>query len=250
MSVRERSEHGLCNDAGCAFKFGSERAIVDGSHECRNESGEYNGNQYPRRVCVRELLRHEAGIIRQPTPFGRIFYVTKRAKLWKKFIDKSTKCICLSNAKDHAADVYRVYNTVTNSTQFSRDSKWAVWHGSQSPTKNITEIVARDVARANGPESEVQDLEVAADNNLPNIISDSEDDDSENDQVAGAGIAAPGGVTSAVAPNCRLPEMAWQLDSGPQIWGGMVEESLLHLVRQLRSYRVHRKCLLQGRCAL
>ena len=47
---------------------------------------------------------------------------------------------------------------VTKSTQFSRDIKWADWHGSQSPTENITEIVARDLARANGPESEVQDL--------------------------------------------------------------------------------------------
>ena len=64
------------------------------------------------------------------------------------------------------------------------------------------EIVARDLARANGPESEVQ--EVTADNNLPNIISDSEDDDSDSNQVAGASIAAPGRVTSAVAPNLPI----------------------------------------------
>jgi len=89
-------------------------------------------------------------------PFGRIGYVTKRVKLQKKFTDKSTKCICLGNAKDHVVDVYRVYNMVTKSTQFSRDIK-SDWHGSQSPTENITEIVARNLAIANGPESEVQD---------------------------------------------------------------------------------------------
>ena len=51
-------------------------------------------------------------------PFGRIGYVTKRTKLRKKFTDMSIKCICLGNAKDHAADVYRVYNMVKKSTQF------------------------------------------------------------------------------------------------------------------------------------
>ena len=128
--------------------------------------------------------------------------------------------------------------------------KWADWHGSQSPTANITEIVARDLARANGPESEVQDLEVTDDNNLPNLISDSEDDDSENNKVLGLVLQLLEELLVQWLQICRLPEMAWQLDSGPQIWGGMVEESLLHLVRQLQSYREHRKCLLQGRFAL
>ena len=102
------------------------------------------------------------------------------------------------------ADVYRVYNTVTKSTQFSRDIKWADWHGSQSPTDNVTEIVARDLAQANVLESEAQDLDDNDNNNLPNIISDSEDDDSESNQVDGASIAAPGRVTSAVAPNLPI----------------------------------------------
>ena len=43
-------------------------------------------------------------------PFGRVGYVTKRTKIRKKFTEKSTKCICLGNAKNHAADVYRVYD--------------------------------------------------------------------------------------------------------------------------------------------
>ena len=86
-------------------------------------------------------------------PFGRIGYVTKRVKLWKKLTDTGTKCICLGNAKDHVVDVYRVYNMVTKSTPFSRDIKWADRHGSQSPTENIAEIVARNLARANGPEN-------------------------------------------------------------------------------------------------
>ena len=64
--------------------------------------------------------------------------------------------------------------------------------------------------------------------------------------MAGASNVAPGGVTNAVAQICRLLEMAWQLDLGTQIWGGMVEESLLQLVRLLRSSRELRKCLLQG----
>ena len=140
-NVRERSEHGLCNDAGCAFKFGSARAIADGSHECRHESGEYNGNQYPRRVCVRELLWQEAGSLRQPTTVRADWLCYQAGEAVKKFTDKSTKCICLDNAKDHAADVYRVYNTVTKSTQFSRDIKWADWHGSQPSTEKITELL-------------------------------------------------------------------------------------------------------------
>ena len=74
----------------------------------------------------------------------------------------------------------------------------------KSPTENIMEIVARDLAIATGPESEVQDLDDNEDNNLPNIISDSEDDDSDNNQVAGAGIAAPGGVSKfADCQKCR-----------------------------------------------
>ena len=73
-------------------------------------------------------------------PFRRVGYVTKRTKIRKKFTEKSTKCICLSNAKNHAADVYRVYNTETKSTKCSRDIKWADWHGGQSPTDKIKEI--------------------------------------------------------------------------------------------------------------
>ena len=67
-------------------------------------------------------------------PFGRVGYVTKRTEIRKKFTEKSTKCMCLGNAKNHAADVYRMYDTETKSTKFSRDIKWAHWHGGQSPT--------------------------------------------------------------------------------------------------------------------
>ena len=43
-------------------------------------------------------------------PFGRVGYVTKCTKIHEKFTEKSTKCICLGNAKNHAADIYRVYD--------------------------------------------------------------------------------------------------------------------------------------------
>ena len=66
------------------------------------------------------------------------------------------------------------------------------------------EIVACDLARANGPESEVQDLDDNGNNNLPDIISDSEDNDWDNNQVAGASNAALGGVTNAVAQNLPI----------------------------------------------
>jgi hypothetical protein len=62
-------------------------------------------------------------------PFGRIGYVTKRNKIKKKISEKSVKCICLGHAKNHATDVYRMNNTETKSTQFSRDIKWADWYG-------------------------------------------------------------------------------------------------------------------------
>ena len=166
----------------------------------------------------------------------------------RSFTDKCTKCICLGNAKDHAADVYRVYNTVTKSTQFSRDisgqtgmavshqlrilrkllhATWLertgqkvksrIWTTKMTPTCQTSSprMMIRKITRWLGPvlrlleELLVQWLQI-----------------------------------------CRLPEMAWQLDSGPQIWGGMVEESLLQLVRQLWSHREHRKCLLQGRSTL
>ena len=97
-----------------------------------------------RDVCVYESYYSKKPIVYDNLqPFGQIGYVTKWAKLRKKFADKSTKCICLGNAKDHAADVYRVYNMVTKSTQFSRDIKWADWHGSQSPTENGQKVQSR-----------------------------------------------------------------------------------------------------------
>ena len=46
-------------------------------------------------------------------PFGRVRYITKHTKIPKKFTEKSTKCICLSNAMNHVADVYRAYDTET-----------------------------------------------------------------------------------------------------------------------------------------
>ena len=75
-----------------------------------------------RDVCAYESYYGKKSIVYENLqPFGQIGYVTKQAKLYKKFAEKSTKCICLSNAKDHAVDVYQVYNTETKSTQFSRD---------------------------------------------------------------------------------------------------------------------------------
>jgi hypothetical protein len=57
-------------------------------------------------------------------PFGRVGYVTDRTKIKGKLTERSSKCIYVGRAKNHAGDVYRMYNPETNSTLFSRDVKW------------------------------------------------------------------------------------------------------------------------------
>ncbi|WP_317202153.1 Ty1/Copia family ribonuclease HI, partial [Janthinobacterium sp.] len=73
-------------------------------------------------------------------PFCRIGYVTKRQKIKKKLTDKSVKCLYLGHSKQHASDVYRMFNTETKSILQSRDVRWADWHGSAEATENIDEI--------------------------------------------------------------------------------------------------------------
>jgi hypothetical protein len=77
-------------------------------------------------------------------PWGRIGYVTKQTTFKKKFSEKSYKCICVGHAKDHAKDVYRMYNLETQKIVFSRDIRWADWHGGKKATKGVEEITKED----------------------------------------------------------------------------------------------------------
>ena len=70
--------------------------------------------------------------------FGRVGYVTlgtKPAKLDKKAI----KCVMIGYSSDHPGDTYRMYNPLTKKVINSRNIRWADWHGSASPTANMTE---------------------------------------------------------------------------------------------------------------
>ena len=147
MSLCYRTQQRVCNDARCEFQSGSARAIVVRSHGCCHSIGKHNGNDIKGYLPLRRFQGREPQIYEHLQPFGRVGYVTKHTKIRKKFTKKSTKCICLGNAKNHVADVYRVYDTVTKSTKFSRDIKWADWHGGQSPTGKIKQIEMPTVAR-------------------------------------------------------------------------------------------------------
>ena len=82
-----------------------------------------------------------------------------------------------------------MYDTETKSTKFSRDIKWADWHGSQSPTDKIKEIETPTMARFKEREWQVDQTDDEEDQELLHIVSDDEDDESVNNQVAAPGIA-------------------------------------------------------------
>jgi hypothetical protein len=125
-------------------------------------------------------------------PFGRIGYVTKRNKIKRKFSEKSVKCICLGHAENHAEDVYRTYNTETNSTQFSRNIKWADWHGGPEPTENIDEIGKREeIPVENENDDSNDENEPMTRTNNSATITDDEDSDSEEEEGGRRALEAP-----------------------------------------------------------
>jgi hypothetical protein len=75
--------------------------------------------------------------------WGRIGYVKNRGKT-KKLDAKSTKMVCMGYADDHAGDVYRMYNTDTETVIATRDITWADWHGSQDIPISL-KIFAKDM---------------------------------------------------------------------------------------------------------
>ena len=68
-----------------------------------------------------------------------------------------------------------MYDTETRSTKFSRDIKWADWHGGQSPTDKIKEIEMPTMARSKEGERQVDQTD-EEDQELLHIVSDDEDD--------------------------------------------------------------------------
>ena len=66
------------------------------------------------------------------------------------------------------------------STKFSRDIKWADWHGGQSPTDKIQEIEMPTMARLKEGERQVDQTDDDEYQDLPHIVSDDEDDESVN----------------------------------------------------------------------
>ena len=101
-------------------------------------------------------------------PFGRVGYVTDRTKIKGKLTERSTKCMYVGHAKNHAGDVYRMYNPETNSTLFSRDVKWHEWHGHKGPTDDLA-LLRPDVEDVSEREVLEDKANRAADPPIPNI---------------------------------------------------------------------------------
>ncbi|MFM5988005.1 MAG: reverse transcriptase domain-containing protein [Sphaerospermopsis kisseleviana] len=80
-------------------------------------------------------------ILNNLVQWGRIGYVTNRLKQ-PKLTPKATKMVCMGYAKDHAGDVYRMYNPETGTIIESRDVKWADWHGGQPVPESLKMFAA------------------------------------------------------------------------------------------------------------
>jgi len=88
--------------------------------------------------------------------WGRIGYVTNRTKQPKLTL-KSTKMVCMGYAKDHAGDVYRMYNPVNSTVIETRDVKWADWHGGQPIPDSLKMFAAH--TKVDVKDFEILDLE-------------------------------------------------------------------------------------------
>ena len=69
--------------------------------------------------------------------FGRIRYITRRdTKIKGKLSERAIKCIMVGYARNHARDVYRLYNPSTKRISLSRDVTWADWKW-EAPRANM-----------------------------------------------------------------------------------------------------------------
>ena len=78
-------------------------------------------------MCVRNLLLYieDTKIAAHLIQFGRIGYVTDRAKIKGKMKPRSMRCVMVGYASNHSADTYLMYNPRTRKVIMSRDIQWA-----------------------------------------------------------------------------------------------------------------------------
>ena len=114
-------------------------------------------------------------------PFGRIGYVKTKKKIAGKFVEKTTKCIHLSNAEDHPHDTYRMYNPMTRAVILTRNVTWAAWapSASQDSLEHIFEQNPDGIADL---EDGIEDIAWADGRPAPHVIPD---DDTEDDLPMG-----------------------------------------------------------------
>ena len=82
--------------------------------------------------------------LRHLVEFGRVCYVTRRdTKMKGKLAERAVKCIMVGYARNHAGDVYRLYNPNTKRILVSRDVTWADWKHTD-PKANMDAFVQYD----------------------------------------------------------------------------------------------------------
>jgi hypothetical protein len=110
--------------------------------------------------CPDELFYGEQPTIyKYLVEYGRIGWVTKRAKIKKKLQPKAFKCFMLGYAKEHAGDTYRMYNPATKKIIMSRDIKWADW-SPKSPSADNSVLDTAGIDEDFEPEYDVNDIPV------------------------------------------------------------------------------------------
>jgi hypothetical protein len=115
-------------------------------------------------------------IVSKMNPFGRIGYVKTKKKIAGKLVEKTTKCIHLSNAEDHPHDTYRMYNPMTRAVILTRNVTWAAWapSASQDSLEHIFEQNPDDIADL---EDGIEDIAWADRRPAPHAIPDGDTGD-------------------------------------------------------------------------
>ncbi|MFM8622139.1 MAG: reverse transcriptase domain-containing protein, partial [Holophagaceae bacterium] len=166
-------------------------------------------------------------ILEHLVQWGRIGYVTNRLKQ-PKLTPKATKMVCMGYAKDHAGDVYRMYNPENGVIIESRDVKWAEWHGGQPVPESLKMFAAH--TNIDLDDFEIEDTEFEAHTPTPDramgakphVIPDDEDetpnfeagrideDPTKSSQDAAAGRKV---ARSTAAPTTRLERELRRLEA-------------------------------------
>jgi hypothetical protein len=115
-------------------------------------------------------------IVSKMNRFGRIGYVKTKKKIAGKLVEKTTKCIHLSNAEDHPHDTYRMYNPMTRAVILTRNVTWAAWapSASQDSLEHIFEQNPDDIADL---EDGIEDIAWADRRPAPHAIPDGDTGD-------------------------------------------------------------------------